>query len=353
MTPLKLNEQEMAELQSVMRKQTGNAALARRARCVLLCATGARRVDIRQTLGCDDGFISRWTRAYAADGLAGLVSHHPGRAPVRPVAKLEARVLDRTLKSKPRDGSTHWSSRKLAAELGDVSFSAVQRIWRKHGVRPHRLDTHMVSDDPDFEAKAAEVIGLYLQPPEHAIVFCVDEKTAIQALDRKDRQLPLSPGRAESHGFEYKRNGTLSLFAALNTATGEVLGKTAQRHTSEQFVRFLEDIVADHDEDQQIHVICDNVSSHKTALVETWLLLTPNVHIHYTPTYSSWLNQVEIWFAKIQRDVIARGIFPSTKDLDKKIMRYIREHNKHSKPIRWKYTNPKHRITSNLIDSVN
>lgn len=350
---MKLSEQNMAELQSVMRKQTGNAALARRARCVWLCATGARRVDIRHALGCDDGFISRWTRAYAASGLAGLVSHHPGRAPARPVAKLEARVLDRTLKSKPRDGSTHWSSRKLAAELGDVSFSAVQRIWRKHGVRPHRLDTHMVSDDPDFETKAAEVIGLYLPPPEHAVVFCVDEKTAIQALDRKDRQLPLSRGRAQSHGFEYKRNGTLSLFAALNTATGEVLGKTAERHTSEQFVRFLEDIVADHDEDQQIHVICDNVSSHKTALVETWLLLTPNVHIHYTPTYSSWLNQVEIWFAKIQRDVIARGIFPSTKDLDKKIMRYIREHNKYSKPIRWKYANPKRRITSNLIDSLN
>ncbi len=269
------------------------------------------------------------------------------------MAELEARVLDRTLTSKPRDGSTHWSSRKLAAELDDVSFSAVQRIWCKHGVRPHRLDTHMVWDDPDFEAKAAEVIGLYLQPPEHAIVFCIDEKTAIQALDRKDRQLPLSPGRAQSHGFEYKRNGTLSLFAALNTATGEVVGKTAQRHTSAQFVRFLEDIVADHDEDQQIHVICDNVSSHKTALVQTWLLLTPNVHIHDTPTYSSWLNQVEIWLAKIQRDVIARGIFPSIKDLDKKIMHYIREHNQHSKPIRWKYANPKHRITSNLIDSVN
>lgn len=350
---MKLNEEELAELQSVMRKQTGNAALARRARCVWLCATGVRRVDIRLALGCDDGFISRWTRAYAAAGLAGLVSYHPGRVPLRLVAQLEARVLDRTLKSKPRDGSTHWSSRKLAAELGDVSFSAVQRIWRKHGVRPHRLDTHMVSDDEDFETKAAEVIGLYLQPPEHAVVFCVDEKTAIQALDRKDRQLPLSPGRAQSHGFEYKRNGTLSLFAALNTATGEVLGKTAERHTSEQFVRFLEDIVAEHDEDQEIHVICDNVSSHKTALVQTWLLLTPNVHIHYTPTYSSWLNQVEIWFAKIQRDVIARGIFPSTRDLDKKIMRYIREHNKHSKPIRWKYNNPKHRITSNIIDSVN
>lgn len=349
---MELSEQGRAELQSLMRKQTGNAALARRARCVWLCATGHRRVDIRRALGCDDGFVSRWSAAYAAQGLAGLTSHHPGRAPTRPVAKFEARVLERTLKSLPRDGSTHWSSRKLAAELGDLSFSAVQRIWRKHGVRPHRLDTHMVSNDVDFEAKAAEVIGLYLEPPEHAVVFCVDEKTAIQALDRKDRQLPLSPGRAQSHGFEYKRNGTLSLFAALNTLTGAVVGRTAERHTSEQFVGFLESIVADHDEDQQIHVICDNVSSHKTDLVQTWLLFTPNVHIHYTPTYSSWLNQVEIWFAKIQRDVIARGIFPSTKDLDKKIMRYIREHNKNPKPIRWKYDNPKRRITSNLIDSL-
>ena len=149
----------------------------------------------------------------------------------RLVAKLDARVLNRTLKHLPRDGSTHWSSRKLAAELGEVSFSAVQRIWRKNGVRPHRLDTHMVSNDPDFETKAADVIGLYLDPPAHAAVFCVDEKTAIQALDRKDRMLPLSPGRAQSHGFEYKRNGTLSLFAALNTSSGEVLGKTAARHT--------------------------------------------------------------------------------------------------------------------------
>lgn len=353
MTRIEFTEQAMAELQSIMRKQTSNAGLARRARRVLLCADGERRVDIRKALGCDDGFISRWTAAYAAQGLVGFVSHHPERAPLRPVAKLEARVLERTLKFKPRDGSTHWSSRKLAAELGDVSFSGVQRIWRKHGVRPHRLNTHMVSNDEDFEAKAAEVIGLYLDPPEHAVVFCVDEKTAIQALDRKDRQLPLSPGRAQSHGFEYKRNRTLSLFAALNTATGEVVGKTAKRHTSEQFVQFLESIVADHDEDQQMHVICDNVSSHKTDLVQTWLLLTPNVHIHYTPTYSSWLNQVEIWFAKIHRDVITRSIFPSTKDLDKKIMRYIREHNKNPKPIRWKYDNPKRRITSNLIDSMN
>jgi transposase len=339
------------ELDAVMRKRNGSAALARRARCVLLWADGERRVDIRSKLGCNDAFVTRWTTAFDAEGLAGLVSLHPGREPKVPVAKLEARVLDRTLKHLPRDGSTHWSSRKLATELGDVSFSAVQRIWRKHGVRPHRLDTHMVSNDPEFEAKAADVIGLYLNPPAHAAVFCVDEKTAIQALDRKDRMLPLSPGRAESHGFEYKRNGTLSLFAALNTATGEVLGKTAARHTSEQFVSFLDEIIASQPK-RQIHVICDNVSSHKTGLVEAFLAKHRRVRIHYTPTYSSWLNQVENWFARIQRDVIARGIFTSTKDLDKKLMRYIRQYNKSPKPLKWVYSDPSRRITPDFSDST-
>jgi len=347
-----LTSEQRTELEAVMRKRHGNAALARRARCVLLWADAERRVDIRSKLACNDAFISRWTQAFEAQGLAGLVSFHPGRAPKQPVAKLEARVLARTLKHLPRDGSTHWSSRKLADELGDVSFSTIQRIWRKHGVRPHRLDTHMVSNDPDFETKAADVIGLYLNPPAHAVVFCVDEKTAIQALDRKDRMLPLSPGRAESHGFEYKRNGTLSLFAALNTSTGEVLGKTAARHTSEQFVDFLQEVLASQPRRRQIHVICDNVSSHKTDLVQAFLTKHRRVHIHYTPTYSSWLNQVENWFARIQRDVISRGVCTSIKDLDKKLMRYIRQYNKDPKPLQWTYNDPTRRITANSSDSM-
>ncbi len=269
---MKLTADERGELEAVIRKRSGSAALARRARCVLLWADGERRVDIRAKLACIDAFVARWTKAFELQGLAGLVSLHPGRAPVWPVAKLETRVLNKTLKHKPKDGSTHWSSRKLAAELGDVSFSAVQRVWRKHGLQPHRLERHLVSNDPEFETKAADVIGLYLNPPTHAAVFCVDEKTAIQALDRKDRMLPLAPGRAESHGFEYKRNGTLSLFAALNTATGEVLGMTAARHTSEQFVNFLGDVVGTQPPGREIHVICDNVSNHKTELVEpSWL----------------------------------------------------------------------------------
>jgi len=347
-----LTSEQREELEAVMRKRNGNAALARRARCALLWADGERRVDIRAKLACNDEFVSRWTSAYEVQGLPGLVSLYPGRAPKRWPAKLEARVLDRTLKHLPKDGSTRWSSRKLAAELGDVSFSAVQRIWRKHGVCPHRLDRHMVSNDPDFQTKAADVIGLYLNPPAHAAVFCVDEKTAIQALDRKDRMLPLSPGRAESHGFEYKRNGTLSLFAALNTDTGEVLGKTAARHTSEQFVAFLQGIVDAQPWYQEIHVICDNVSSHKTDLVAAFLARHPRFQIHYTPTYSSWLSQVENWFGRIQRDVISRGIFTSVKDLDKKLMKYIRQYNKDAKPLRWKYADPTRRIASDFKDSV-
>jgi transposase len=344
MGKMNLTDAEREQLMSAARSRTVRAADARRAKLILMLEDGESRDSIMSRLECDSRFISRWSSRFLSDRLAGMYARHPGREPKQPPEKLEARVLGYTLKRKPADGSTHWSSYKLAAELGDVSVTAVQRIWRKHGVRPQRLERHMVSNDPDFETKAADVIGLYLNPPAHAVVFCVDEKTAIQALDRKDRMLPLSPGRAESHGFEYKRNGTLSLFAALNTATGEVLGKTAPRHTSEQFVAFLTDIVSSQPERQEIHVICDNVSSHKTERVQDFLAEHRNVQMHFTPTYSSWLNQVENWFSRIQRHVISRGIFTSVRDLAKKLMRYIREHNKDPKPIKWKYDDPSRRI---------
>ena len=221
---------------------------------------------------------------------------------------------------------------------------AVARTWRKHGVQPHRLERYMASNDPDFENKAADVIGLYMNPPQHAAVFCVDEKTAIQALDRRDPLLPLSPGRAERHGFEYKRHGTLSLFAAFDTKTGEVLGKTAARHTSAEFIAFLQDLMAHQPEGQVIHVILDNVSAHKSKAVQRFLDDHPLVHFHFTPTYSSWLNQVELWFSKIARDLIHRGIFTSVRDLERKIMKYIRWYNKHPRPIKWKHNDPSKRI---------
>jgi transposase len=342
---------ERDELMALQRSRSAAVAQVRRARLILLLDEGASWAAIKRELRCDSRFISIWGGRFAQTRLAGLFARHAGRAPRRDPAKLEARVLERTLKHKPRDGSTHWSSRKLGAEL-KLPFMTVQRIWRKHNVQPHRVQRHMISNDPQFEAKAADVIGLYLNPPAHAAVFCVDEKTAIQALDRKDRQLPLAPGRAESHGFEYKRNGTLSLFAALNTATGEVLGMTAPRHTSAQFVAFLADVVASQPKRREIHVICDNVSAHKTDKVDAFLAEHANVAIHYTPTYSSWLNQVENWFARIQRDVIARGIFTSVKDLDKKLIRYIRQYNKNPKPLKWKYDNPAHRIRCDSSGSV-
>jgi transposase len=195
------------------------------------------------------------------------------------------------------------------------------------------------------------VIGLYVNPPDHAAVFAVDEKTAIQALDRLDPILPLSPGRAERHGFEYYRHGTLSLLAALDTQSGEVLAQTVPRHTSAAFVAFLGDIVASQPKRREIHVIADNLSTHKTQAVRTFLLDHPTVHLHFTPTYSSWLNQVELWFAKIERDLLARGVFTSVADLARKIRRYIRHYNKAAKPVRWSYRNPSHRISSTSVST--
>ena len=217
------------------------------------------------------------------------------------------------------------------------------------GSNPTVRVANMASDDPDFEEKAADVIGLYLKPPVHAAVFCVDEKSAIQALDRLDPVLPLSPDRAERHGFEYYRHGTLSLYGALNTQTGEVLAKTSARHTSAEFVDFLAQIVHSQPAAREIHVIADNLSAHKTKKVFEFLEANPAVRIHYTPTYSSWLNQVEIWFSKIQRHVISRGVFTSVRDLARKLMRYIRNYNKTVTPIRWIYKNVDHRINPAAI----
>jgi transposase len=295
-------------------------------------------------LPCTADYISRWKRRFEQERMAGLYARHRGSEPAEDAAKVEARVLAWTQKA-PSDGSTHWSTRKLGKALG-ISHMMVARIWAKHGLKPHRLERYMASDDPDFETKAADVIGLYLNPPAHAAVFCVDEKTAIQALDRLDPVLPLSPGRLERHGFEYYRHGTLSLYAAFNTKTGEVMGRTAPRHTSAEFVAFLADIVAHQPKRKEIHVICDNLSAHKTRGVDAFLAEHPNVQLHYTPTYSSWLNQVELWFAKIERDVIARGVFTSVHDLKRKLMRYIRKYNDAPKPVKWVYRTPTRRITT-------
>lgn len=350
---MKLTKSERVELQRQASARNGRADSARHARLILLLAEGLTWAEIRTKLDCNDSFISRWSKRFETDRLAGLFSRHAGRERYKVTERLEARVLAWTTKRKPADGSTHWSSRKLAAELGaGISHMTIARIWAKHGLKPHQLRGYIASNDPDFETKAADVIGLYLNPPQNAAVFCVDEKTAIQALNRKDPVLPLSPGRAERHGFEYFRHGTLSLYAAFNTKTGEVIGKTAARHTSAEFIAFLTDIVANQPVGKEIHVIVDNLSAHKTKRVDEFLAEHLNVHMHFTPTYSSWLNQVELWFAKIERDVIARGVFTSVPDLKRKLMRYIRQYNKQAKPVKWKYFDPSRRITTDSIVTV-
>jgi transposase len=340
---IRLAPTERLELRKRVQRRRLRAEDVRRARLILLLAKGDSCRAVMQRLGCNEHYVLRWKRRFLADRIAGLYSRHRGRSVKICTPAMQAKILNAT-RTAPPDSSTHWSTRKLAKHLG-VSHMMVSRVWASAKLRPHRIRSYMLSDDPAFERKAADIIGLYLKPPQHAAVFCVDEKTAIQALDRLDPVLPLSPGRAERHGFEYYRHGTLSLYAALNTATGEVLGKTAERHTSEQFVAFLADIVAGQPRRRHIHIIADNLSAHKTERVRLFLAAHPRVHIHYTPTYSSWLNQVEIWFSKIERDVIARGIFTSVKDLKRKIIRYIRRYNVDAKPFKWNYRNVRYRIT--------
>jgi transposase len=345
-----LSEDQHLELSRIAQSRSLPGGYVFRARLILMLAEGASYSSIKLRLGTTAPTISRWKQRFLAAGLDGLDTAHPGQKPSVLTAKLRARILAATRK-RPKDGSTHWSCRKLAAALG-LSKDAVHRVWQEAGSKPHRLERYMASDDPNFETKAADIIGLYLNPPEHAAVFCVDEKTAIQALDRLDPVLPLSPGRIERHGFEYYRHGTLSLCAALETATGRVHGKTAARHTSQDFVAFLEEVVAQCPANKQIHIILDNLSAHKTRLVDEFLQNNRQVQFHFTPTYSSWLNQVELWFGKIERDLIARGVFTSVKDLARKIKRYIKAYSANAKPIQWKYSDPNRRIRSNELTAT-
>jgi transposase len=341
--PLQLTEEEHTELRQMTLSRMLPAGDVFRARLILMLAEGRSYAEIQRRLDTTAPTISRWRKRFVEDRVAGLMEErHPGQKPSVITPALQARVLAAT-RRKPKDGSTHWSCRKLAKQLG-LSKDTVHRVWRIAGLRPHRLERYMASDDPDFESKAADIISLYLNPPQHAAVFCVDEKSAIQALDRLDPVLPMSPGRAERHGFEYYRHGTLSLYAALEVNSGKVHGKTAAHHTSQEFVSFLTEVVEHCPRNQEIHIILDNLSAHKTKKVEEFLAQHPNVKLHFTPTYSSWLNQVEIWFSRIERDVIARGVFTSVKDLARKLMRYIKAYAASARPIHWKYSDVSRRI---------
>jgi len=342
--PLVLSLEERRELTAMVRSRTIAAGLAQRARVIVAIADGEPYTMLCTRLELSTTTLTRWRRRFEHYRLAGLHDAPRAGRGDRLMPALEAKILALT-QQRPPAPLTHWTSRQVGARL-KVSHMTVHRVWQRAGLQPHRLERYVASPDPEFEQKAADVIGLYLNPPEHAIVFCIDEKTAIQALDRRDPVLPLSPGRAERHGFEYIRHGSLSLYAALEVGTGRVEGMTAARHTSQEFVAFLDRVVATHSPRREIHLIADNFSAHKTKAVTAWLDAHPRVHMHYTPTYSSWLNQVELWFSKIERECIARGIFTSTVDLRRKLMQYIRAHNKHCHPFAWSYTDVtrRHRV---------
>lgn len=344
---LQVTTEQRDELERWAQSRTLPAGDVFRARLILALADGLSYREIERKLGASAPTVSLWKRRFEKSGISGLQGQHKGSQPRAATPAVQARVI-RRVQQKPVDGSTQWSCRKLARELG-LSKSTVQRVLAQAKLKPHRLERYMASNDPQFEEKTTDIIGLYMNPPQHAAVFCVDEKSAIQALDRLDPVLPLSPGRAERHGFEYYRHGTLSLYAALDVKTGKVDGRTARRHTSAEFVDFLTMLVAKARWAKEIHIVLDNLSAHKTQAVQDFLEAHPKVRFHFTPTYSSWLNQVEIWFAKVERDVIARGVFTSVSDLSRKLMRYIRAYEKSARPIRWTYTDPKRRIAVKVL----
>lgn len=340
-----LSEEQGEELRRIAQSRSLPAGYVFRAWLILMLAEGVSFSAIKRHLRTTVPTISRWKARFLVSGMDGLDTHHPGQSASVLTAALRARILSTTRK-KPADGSTHWSCRKLATVLG-VGKDTMHRAWKEAGLKPHRLERYMASDDPEFESKVADIIGLYLNPPRHAAVFCVDEKTAIQALDRLDPVLPLSRGRAEDHGFEYYRHGTLSLYTALDTASGRVHGKTAARHTSREFNAFLKELVSLCPRHKQVHIILDNLSAHKTTSVREFLKQNPRVQFHFTPTYSSWLNQVELRFAKIEREVIARGHLHSVSDLARKLRRYIKAYSANAQPFQWRYSDPNRRIRSN------
>jgi transposase len=333
MAELVLSDKERSELTSLAARRNTAQALALRARIVLRCASGAENQQVAADLQIDKTTVGKWRRRFVERRIDGLRDEPRSGAP-RTVedARIEA-VIVRTLESLPPD-ATHWSSRGMARASG-LSVSTVQRIWRAFGLQPHRLETFKLSTDPDFVAKVRDVVGLYVSPPAHAIVLCVDEKSQIQALDRSQPMLPMRPGQPARRSHDYKRHGTTSLFAALDIATGRVIGKCYGRHRAVEFRKFLDEIEAAVPTDLDVHLVIDNYATHKAPTVRNWLNRRPRWHVHLTPTSSSWLNQVERFFALLTERQIRRGIHRSVAALKSAITNFIEQHNADPEPFRW------------------
>lgn len=308
--------------------------LRRRSKIVLLAAEGKNNKTIARELGIDQPQVGRWRRRFAELGLPGISkdASRPGRIQALGPEK-ESEVIEKTLHSKPK-GATHWSRSSMAKEVG-ISESSVGKIWSRNGLKPHLHETFKISNDPKFEEKLCDIVGLYLSPPEHAVVFSCDEKSQIQALDRTQPGLPLKKGRGQTMTHDYKRNGTSSLFSALEVATGKVIATCMKKHRHVEWLKFLKMIESSVDSDKEIHIICDNYATHKHAKVKAWLAKRPRIHVHYTPTSASWLNMVERFFRDITDKCIRRGVFHSVADLEQKILEYIASHNEDPSPFIW------------------
>ncbi len=330
---LVLSEEERSELTALVGRRKTAQAMALRARIVLECAAGSQNKDVAADLRLDPVTVGKWRRRFVERRMDGLYDEPRSGAP-RTIddARIEA-VIVRTLESTP-PGATHWSSRGMARTSG-LSVSSVQRIWRAFGLQPHRTETFKLSSDPLFVDKVRDVVGLYVAPPSHAVVLCVDEKSQIQALDRSQPLLPMRPGQVERRTHDYTRHGTTSLFAALDIATGRVIGKCYPRHRATEFRRFLDEIEKAVPDDLNVHLVMDNYATHKTALIRNWLAKRPRWHVHLTPTGSSWINQVERFFALLSERRIRRGVDRSVAALQAAIQDYIDHHNADPKPFRW------------------
>jgi transposase len=330
---LKLNEGEKRELTSLAHRSRSAPALARRARIVLACAEAHDNQAVARKLRVTPATVGKWRKRFVHDRLEGLYDEPRPGAPRTISDEQVEQVVVRTLESTPR-GATHWSTREMAKATGH-SHTTISRIWQAFGLQPHRSESFKLSPDPLLLPKVRDIVGLYIHPPEHAVVLCVDEKSQIQALDRTAPLLPLRPGQAERRTHDYKRHGTTSLFAALDTQSGKVIGQTHRRHRSIEFRKFLDRIDASVPADQEVHIVMDNYGTHKTPLIRAWFAKRPRFHVHFTPTYGSWLNQVERWFAELTTKQIRRGAHRSVSELERAIYEFLDAHNADPKPFVW------------------
>lgn len=331
---IQLTEEERAKLQSLTRSRCITVRLAERARIVLLAAEGLENQEIGERLNMSRQKVGRWRTRYAKKGFSGIEKdgQRSGRPAIHP-RSVQDEVIRKTQEETPQN-ATHWSRQSMAKALG-ISASTVGRIWRVHGLKPHMVSVFKLSNDKHFVEKLEDIVGLYLSPPEHAIILSCDEKSQIQALDRTQPSLPIKKGRCGTMTHDYRRNGTTSLFAALNIADGKIVGKCMKKHRHQEWLKFLNLIKRSVPKQKEVHIICDNYSTHKHASVREWQERNKRFHFHFTPTSASWLNMVERFFRDITEQRLRRGIFFSTQDLESAINDYIEVHNENPKPFIW------------------